>query len=413
QHVVSFQSGEIIFREGDDPDAAWLLVGGEVSVYNESNPENPIALLGAGQCFGERACLDNNKRNATVKALSAVEAIKISRDHFVKLHQISDELKNIISGLNFLYSLNQRGLALQYFSNKHGETSIERLYRLNNGQQFISSWMPVSQIFKLDRIDDIKTINNFIDAKWIEPTHEELKNERTIRLLEGKIHNLSVFGEWPELSNLIAAAIDGHIIEKTALLAFEKSGRLEVKLPEKTDVEVCFCLGISASTIQSHIDSGCDSFESLRDKIGCGSVCGGCEPQIQAMLGRAEWIPITAQSHELADGVRSFVLKPSILADLEWKTGQFIVISGRIGGHWVNRSYTIVSAPNAGAPLEVAIKREPKGLFSKWLFDGDLSEKELRISLPRGNSIWVPSERPTVCLVAGIGITPAIAILRA
>ena len=413
QSIIYFVAGEVIFREGDEPDAAWLIINGTASVYHEGASDNPIASLGPGQCFGERACLDNTKRNASVKASTSLEAIKISKEHFIRLHSISDELKAIVSGLNFLYHLNQRGVALQYFSNKNGQVSIERVYRLHNGQRFLSSWTPELNVFRLDRIDqDIKS-DRLIEAEWSEPTGDLSGRKRLARLIDGKIHHLSVIGEWPELSNLIEAAIDGYLVDERSLRAFKKSGRLDVQIPVKDDEQVCFCLGITSSSIKSQIQSGCDTFEALRDKTGCGSVCGGCEPQIQSMLGRSEWIPITAESIDLADGVRSFTLKPSLISDLEWKTGQFVVISGRIGEHWVNRSYTIVSAPGKGAQLEVAIKREPKGLFSSWLFDGDLSEKELRISPPRGNSIWNASGRHTVCFVAGIGITPAIAILRA
>ena len=413
QATISFEAGKTIFREGDEPDAAWLIINGEVSVYHEDTPNISIAYLGPGQCFGERACLDNTKRNASVKALTYLEAIKISKDHFIQLHTISNELKLIVSGLNFLYHLNQRGVALQYFSNKSGQISIERVYRLNNGQEFLSSWTPKLKVFRLDRIDLDKIPGRYIEAEWSEPTRDLSAQKRLVRVLDGKILHLSVMGEWPELSNLIEATIDGCLVEETALQIFERSGRLDIRLPVKDDEQVCFCLGLSASSIQSQIKSGCDTFEVLRDKTGCGSVCGGCEPQIQSMLGYSEWIPITAEMIDIAEGVRSFTLKPSLLSNLEWKTGQFIVISGRIGDHWVNRSYTIVSAPGIGNQLEVAIKRESKGLFSRWLFDGDLSDKELRISPPRGENVWNASDRHTVCFVAGIGITPAIAILRA
>ena len=413
QKTISFNVGDIIFREGDEPDAAWLIINGQVSVYHEANSNDPIATLGPGQCFGERACLDKTKRNATVKALTHLVAIKISRDHFIQLYEISDELKSIISGLEFLYHLNQRGLALQYFSRKTGQISIERVYRLNNGERYLSSWTPSHKVFRLDRLDVSKSSGNYIEAQWSEPVSANSYHKRMIGVLDKKIHNLSVIGEWPELSNLIEATIEGCIVEERDLRTFEKSGRLDIQLPEKDEEQVCFCLGITASAIRSHIRSGCDTFEEMREKTGCGSVCGGCEPQIQSMLGRSEWIPIVAESFELADGVRNFILKPTLDSALEWKTGQYLVFSGRIGQHWINRSYTIVSPPSAGSPLEVAIKREPKGLFSNWLFEGDLSDKELRISSPRGDSIWKASELPTVCFVAGIGITPAIAILRA
>jgi CRP-like cAMP-binding protein len=72
QASIRFDSGEIIFREGDEADAAWLITAGEDSVYKEARPDEPLARLGVGQCFGERACVSNTPRSATVRALTPI-----------------------------------------------------------------------------------------------------------------------------------------------------------------------------------------------------------------------------------------------------------------------------------------------------------------------------------------------------
>jgi ferredoxin-NADP reductase len=46
------------------------------------------------------------------------------------------------------------------------------------------------------------------------------------------------------------------------------------------------------------------------------------------------------------------------------------------------------------------------------LFDEAGEDAMLRMSAPRGDYYWQPTGTPVVCLTAGIGVTPALAILR-
>ena len=415
QASVRFDSGEIIFHEGDEADAAWLITAGEVCVYAEARPNEPLARLGVGQCFGERACLSDEPRSATVRTLTPIEAIRISREHFVRLHELSPQLRDIVSGLDFVYHLPQRGIALHFFGNRGGEGTIERLYRLEDGRRFLASWVPALKAFRLERIDRADGPSDaYKEAAWAEAAIGEPARQRAIKLSQdGRISSLTAVGDWPEMPQVIEATIDGEVFSTDAIRAFEQAGRLGNAGPGETEESACFCMQISAATLETLIEAGHDSFESLRQKTGCGSMCGGCEPQIRSMLGRAEWTPVLGDSQEETPDIRSIVLKPTCIASIEWLTGQYVVVSGRVGPYWVNRSYTIFSAPGPGQAIEIAVKREPQGLFSRWLFDGEIAGKELRIAPPRGDSIWTPGLRPTVCLVAGIGVTPALAIVRA
>ena len=416
QDSIRFDSGEIIFREGDKADAAWLITAGEVAVYTEARPNEPLARLGAGQCFGERACITDAPRAATVRALTPVEAIRISREHFVRLHELSPKLRDIVSGLDFVYHLPQRGIALQFLGSRGGEGTVERLYRLEDGRCFLASWVPSLKAFRLERIDPADGSSNaYKKVAWAEAAIGEPARQRAVSFSQdGRIRSFSAVGDWPEMPRAIEAAIDGEAFSAETIGAFERTGRLGGAGPGQTEEFACFCMQISTGTLEALIKAGYDSFESLRQKTGCGSICGGCEPQIQSMLGHLEWIPVIGCSQEQTAEIRSISLKTTTsMASIEWLAGQYVVVSGRIGPHWVNRSYTIISAPEPGQAIEIAVKREPQGLFSRWLFDGEIAGKELRLAPPRGDCIWKPGPRPTVCFVAGIGVTPALAIVRA
>ena len=415
QHADSFSADEIIFREGDAPEAAWLITAGEVRVYAESKPDTTLARLGPGQCFGERACLSAAPRSATVQALTRVSAVRISREHFVRLHEQSPQLREIVAGLDFVYQLPRRGLALQFFGNRGGEGTVERLYRLEDGRRYLSCWIPTQQAFRLEQLSEVADAIDLTPvARWTEEAVGLPTRQRAITCSsDGLVLALAAVGEWPEMPQIIEAIIDGVAFNTEALGVFVRTGNLGKTIPPDEPAMACFCVQLSTAKIRTLIAEGHDSLESLRQKTGCGSLCGGCEPQIQSLLGRAEWTPVRAESRNETSDIRTFILKPTCVAALKWQPGQHVVLSGRIGPHWVNRSYTITSPPVAGQPLEIAVKREPKGLLSRWLFQGDIAEKELRIAPPRGDSLWTPNGRPTVCFVAGIGVTPALAILRA
>ncbi|HEY9079597.1 cyclic nucleotide-binding domain-containing protein [Magnetovibrio sp.] len=83
---VHFKENEIIFRENDSGDAAYLIVRGHVEVRKGVHSDAPQTLgkLGRGDVFGELAMFDDSPRMAEAIARSGVEAIRISRGEFLK-----------------------------------------------------------------------------------------------------------------------------------------------------------------------------------------------------------------------------------------------------------------------------------------------------------------------------------------
>lgn len=65
-HSASFTPGETIFRKGDPPEAFYVIQEGEAHVLDEN--EGLIAVLKAGDYFGEAALISNKPRNATIRA---------------------------------------------------------------------------------------------------------------------------------------------------------------------------------------------------------------------------------------------------------------------------------------------------------------------------------------------------------
>lgn len=111
--------------------------------------------------------------------------------------------------------------------------------------------------------------------------------------------------------------------------------------------------------------------------------------------------------------MRKISVKPESKALKPGNPGQHVVIQAEIDGRLVQRPYTISSAASETRYREVTVQREPQGQFSNWLYDERWRDARLRISDPQGGYFADLSRpHPIVCLVGGIGMTPALAMCR-
>lgn len=85
-HLVSFQQGETIFKEGDEGEFASFVVSGEIEVLKESEDRLvSIAKIKRGRSVGEMAIIDGAPRSATAKAVKRGQMIVLYRDRFTEL----------------------------------------------------------------------------------------------------------------------------------------------------------------------------------------------------------------------------------------------------------------------------------------------------------------------------------------
>lgn len=84
--VLTFDSGQILFRQGDVGNAAYVIIAGEAEVVTEgSEGEIAIATIGQYQFIGEIAILIDVPRTATVVATAELTALVISKEMFYRL----------------------------------------------------------------------------------------------------------------------------------------------------------------------------------------------------------------------------------------------------------------------------------------------------------------------------------------
>ncbi|MBL8512069.1 MAG: cyclic nucleotide-binding domain-containing protein, partial [Betaproteobacteria bacterium] len=410
-----FPADTVIFREGEVADEIFFIVSGNACVYRDNAPENILAELGPGECFGERACISDSPRTATVRSRTALDTIVIGKDSFLRAYDQSPLLKGYTKALEFTYHLPNRGTALQYAARHRGHESLDRSYRLDDGRVIHSSYVVSLRTFSLEQVSPA-LISPPQEWVW---RHPQGDGERALFTdAKGRIVRIVGFGTWPDLPGLVEAALDGITLTPAQLAPFAKTGGIAALAPRDSLVTdpneiLCFCMQVRRGTLVEAVASGCQNFEQLSRKTGCGTMCMGCEPRIQAFLGHSNLIPVTATAIPINPLVSRFRLTPTTGESYPAPTpGQHLVVEGEIDSQWVARTYTITSAAIEADAVEITVKKEPRGYFSNWLFSGDLTKKNLRISPPRGHAVWQDDGLPTVCFVAGIGVTPAVAIFR-
>jgi CRP-like cAMP-binding protein len=96
-----FESGQIVFKEGEPGKEAYLIRAGYVSIHKmDGDRDIELATRGPGEIIGEMALLDHQDRSATVIAIGRLEVEIIGRTSLEEMLQHSPEpLVKIINQL--------------------------------------------------------------------------------------------------------------------------------------------------------------------------------------------------------------------------------------------------------------------------------------------------------------------------
>ena len=92
---VSYAKNETLFHQGDDADAAYIVISGtaDVLVASESGgKESKVAELGPNSFVGDMAILCDIPRTASVKANEEMDTLRIRKEHMVDMMRDSPDL---------------------------------------------------------------------------------------------------------------------------------------------------------------------------------------------------------------------------------------------------------------------------------------------------------------------------------
>jgi len=252
------------------------------------------------------------------------------------------------------------------------------------------------------------------DAEIVSYQPEE-GGERVLKLKSGRVVGLSVRGIWIGRRLATQLFFQDLPLPRWQVALFRELGELqmeEVSSLGAADDIVCNCTKTTCGKLQELIEAGSSTLEQIAEQTQATMVCGSCQPLVEELLGSASLgVGELLAVQNLGQGIIRLQLRPVHQEVVDSKPGQHILIQGRMNGRWVTRAYTLTSPADQTQMYEITVKREELGLFSRWLHDYANSESLLRISEPRGE-FFLENENPVLFFAGGIGVTPAIAMMR-
>ena len=169
------QRGDVLFNEGDAPDALFVVLSGRVAIAIGNKPldsrESMLALMESGDLFGELGMLDEGPRSAMARAIEPSSVLRIPYAPVLEqMHAHPALLWGVIKLLANRLRTMDEVLADSVFLDVTGRTA-KRLLELSSGNdEFV---LPVTQeelagMVGASRERVNKAIASFIRLGWLE-----------------------------------------------------------------------------------------------------------------------------------------------------------------------------------------------------------------------------------------------------
>ena len=143
----------------------------------------------------------------------------------------------------------------------------------------------------------------------------------------------------------------------------------------------------------------------------------GPAPNVSGSGSLAKWSGKLriGQIFEETHNVKTFRLMDPLGGEIPFVflPGQYLTVTVLPEGKPVRRSYTIASSPSEHAYVDLTIKREDKGIESRYLQDRVQTGDLLDFTGPSGSFVFTGREcKCLVFIAAGVGITPLMSVTR-
>jgi ferredoxin-NADP reductase len=386
----------------------------------EDGEEIVLSMLNEGQTFGGVALLDDRPHSAAAIAVTEVELVSFDREQFLQATATTPDLHKYLGAVNRVYAMSG-GLVTLFEGEFRGQRAFVTVTRLDDGREVIVHHV-------IDRAIYSASVEIPAGVRCSDFVYRDDKRGilRVLTTYDRRLMGVHAEGPWEELSRVHNLLLERTPLPREALQQFSDSGYLWEPSPAQLlthpQAMLCRCLRLTRTAVESAIAQGAVTLEDLSRETGATTVCGACTASIATLFSSAGQAVRLCKEIEVTRDVRSYRFKPGTQSVDGGETGpeafrpalpgQHVVISAEIDGLWVQRPYTITSPAGCTEWREITVKREEHGFLSNWLFKRP-QEPRLKLSHPKGD-FWVNPTigEPVVCLVAGIGMTPALAIAR-
>jgi len=179
KRLVPRRFNQIIFHHGDPGGLLYIITKGKVKITHSTpdGQEALLAILGAGDFFGELALLDDSPRSATAEAIEPTDVLTLHREEFMRfmssnpdfsMHVLQTMAKRIrhlnkqVSDIFFLDLPGRLARILLQLAEDHGrQTDDGMVIEINLTQTDLAEMVGAT------RVSINKALGRFRRAKWI------------------------------------------------------------------------------------------------------------------------------------------------------------------------------------------------------------------------------------------------------
>ena len=398
-----FDTGSVVFSEGDTDSDVYLVSEGAVSIYQQvKQAQSKVAQIKSGESFGELAATEGSARAGTAICEEPTQLLVIPKDLFSNLLSSDASLASQMGALKKVYALSDGLMSTQHVGTFDGHPAVTTTFHLASGGVAVGTHVPSLESYQLS----LPTHDDGHRALVYQGQHGRVALSLAA---DSSISKIQTEGQWSELPKVHGLALAGSPVEDWRLELFQQRGELFLDVGNsavrESDV-LCNCLQLSYRDVMA-------SHTSTIEEGGAGSVCGGCWDRVCELKGESVWQLVDTEVIDRGDPEHRVLRFTPTFSDTEsYRPGQHITVQVLVGDQFVERSYTLTS--KSGDPYyEIIVKREPKGQLSRRFFAPDADRHVIRVGAPKGSYFWqTETQNNVLALVAGIGVTPAIAMGR-
>jgi CRP-like cAMP-binding protein len=165
--------GDVLFAEGDEPDQLFVVVSGRIALANKSTDgrESVVALMEAGDVFGEMPLFDGLGRSTEARALEPSEVVAIPYGPVQEVYEARPMLLwSVVAMLSGRIRAMNGELADSVFLDVTGRTAKRLLEMAGDADEFV---LPVTQeelagMVGASRERVNKAIAAFVRLEWLE-----------------------------------------------------------------------------------------------------------------------------------------------------------------------------------------------------------------------------------------------------
>ena len=171
----SLWRGDILFTEGQEPDALYIVITGRIAIANKSidGRESVVALMEDGDLFGEMSLFDGMGRSAEARALEPSKVAEIPYEPVKAVYEARPEmLWRVVDMLARRLRSMDEALADSVFLDVTGRTAKRLLELAGDSDEFT---LPITQeelsgMVGASRERVNKAISAFIRLGWLSQT---------------------------------------------------------------------------------------------------------------------------------------------------------------------------------------------------------------------------------------------------